>query len=84
MVYREGHLLPHRLCDPVGACQVEPDFGLGVHCREREGARVTETLGHPQHPGGWCPPDSEPQGGETPTRDAPVLCELGETNLAVE
>lgn len=28
---REGHLLPNRLCDPVGARQVEPDFGLGVH-----------------------------------------------------
>ena len=30
---RESHLLPHGLCDPVGACQVEPDFSLGVHCR---------------------------------------------------
>ena len=28
---REGHLLPHGLCDLVGARQVEPDFGLGVH-----------------------------------------------------
>lgn len=28
---REGHLLPHGLCDPVGARQMESDFGLGVH-----------------------------------------------------
>lgn len=44
--YHDGHLLPHRLCDPVGGCQVEPDFSLGIHWKERDKeAQGTEALG---------------------------------------
>lgn len=34
--YHDGHLLAHRLCDPVGGCQMEPDFSLGIHWKERD------------------------------------------------
>lgn len=30
--YHDGHLVPHRLGDPVSGGQMEPDFGLGVDC----------------------------------------------------
>lgn len=63
---------------------MEPDFSLGIHCRERDkGVRVTETLGRlstrvaGDHP--------ETKGGDThPTKYVSILCQLGDTEVAVE